>query len=80
MDIADRSRLEEELRKRVQDSVGAEQRMRSIVDHVVDGIITIDDKGTVKSYNPAAERIFGHAPSEVIGKNVKMLMPDPFSR
>jgi len=70
-DITERKRAEEELRE-------AEERMRSIVDHVVDGIITIDEHGTVKSYNPAAERIFGYPASEVVGKNVKLLMPEPF--
>ena len=52
--------------------------MRSIVDHVIDGIVTIDERGTVESYNKAAEKIFAYPPSEVIGNNVRMLMPDPF--
>src|SRR5438552_3079822 len=52
--------------------------MRSVVNHVVDGIISIDEKGTVSTFNPAAERIFGYRNSEVVGKNVKLLMPDPF--
>ena len=68
---AEREQAEEELRD-------AEVRMRSIVDHLIDGIITIDENGTVESYNPAAERIFGYSASEVIGKNVKTLMPDPY--
>lgn len=70
-DITERKRAEEELREAV-------ERMRSIVDHVIDGIITIDETGTVESYNAAAQRIFGYAGAEVIGQNVKMLMPDPF--
>src|SRR5918999_741130 len=56
----------------------AEERMRSVVNHVVDGIISIDERGTVATFNPAAERIFGYERSEVVGQNVKMLMPDPF--
>ena len=52
--------------------------MRSIVNHVIDGIITIDETGTVTTFNPAAERIFGYAGEEVIGQNVKMLMPEPY--
>ena len=70
-DITERKRAEAELRE-------AEERMRSIVDHVIDGIITIDDQGTIESYNPAAQRIFGYQATEVIGKNVKLLMPEPF--
>ncbi len=51
------------------------ERYRAVFDHVVDGLITIDEQGTVESINPAAEKIFGYGLEEVIGKNVKMLMP-----
>src|SRR5207302_3044864 len=43
-----------------------------------DAIITIDDRGAVESMNPAAERLFGYSAPEVIGQNVKMLMPEPY--
>jgi PAS domain S-box-containing protein len=56
----------------------AEERMRAIVTTVVDGIISIDDRGTVASFNPAAERIFGYRAADVIGRNVSMLMPSPY--
>src|SRR5918992_5346441 len=72
-DITERKSAEEELRQ-------AEERMRSVVNHVVDGIISIDERGTVATFNPAAERIFGYRSEEVIGHNVKMLMPDPYQR
>ena len=49
MDIIDHNRLEQELRQKVQESAEAEERMRSVVNHVVDGIITIDEQGTVGS-------------------------------
>ena len=58
----------------------AEEKMRSVVNHVVDGIISIDERGIVQSFNPAAERIFGYAAAEVLGKNVSMLMPEPYHR
>ena len=56
----------------------AEERMRSVVNHVIDGIITIDERGMVESFNPAAEKIFGYPAVEVVGRNVKMLMPEPY--
>jgi PAS domain S-box-containing protein len=52
--------------------------VRGIMDTVVDGIVTIDDTATVLSFNPAAARIFGYQPDEVVGRNVQMLMPEPF--
>ena len=54
----------------------SENRMRAIVNTVVDAIITIDDRGTVENLNPAAAQVFGYRPEEVVGRNVKMLMPD----
>ena len=51
---------------------------RAILNTVLDGIITINSDATVVSFNPSAERIFGYSKSEVIGKNVNMLMPEPY--
>jgi PAS domain S-box-containing protein len=48
----------------------------AIFNTVVDGIITIDRSGTIKALNPAAANLFGYGPEEVIGRNVKMLMPE----
>ena len=55
-----------------------EARLSAILDNVLDGIITIDASGTVKSFNKSAGEIFGYADVEVIGQNIKMLMPDPY--
>ena len=54
-----------------------ENRLRAIIDNVVDGIITIDEHGVIESVNHAAVEIFGYTPEEMIGKNVSMLMPEP---
>lgn len=54
----------------------SENRMRAIVNTVVDGIITIDERGTIENLNPAAARVFGYNPEEIIGRSVKTLMPE----
>jgi two-component system CheB/CheR fusion protein len=56
----------------------SEARALAIVETTVDAIITIDVHGIIESFNPAAERIFRYRSSEVIGRNVKMLMPTPY--
>jgi two-component system CheB/CheR fusion protein len=55
-----------------------EQRLRAILETAVEGIITIDELGLVESANPAAAKIFGYKSSEVVGKNVRLLMPSPY--
>ena len=52
--------------------------VRAVLNTVVDAIVTIDDKGIIKDLNPAAARVFGYGPEEVVGRNVKMLMPEPY--
>jgi two-component system sensor kinase FixL len=54
-------------------------RLEAILDNAVDAIITIDHKGIVESVNPATQRVFGYDPTEIVGNNVKMLMPFPYS-
>ena len=51
---------------------------KAILETTVDAIITIDSQGIVQTFNAAAEKIFGYRAEEVIGNNVKMLMPEPY--
>jgi PAS domain S-box-containing protein len=53
-------------------------RFSAVVNTVLDGVITINYRGIIQSFNPAAVRIFGYSPKEVIGRNIKMLMPEPY--
>src|SRR5258706_16141150 len=52
--------------------------MRALIETAVDGAILIDARGVVLMFNPACEKLFGYSADEVIGKNVKMLMPEPY--
>lgn len=56
------------------------KKMNAIFNSVVDGIITINNKGEIQSFNPAAERIFGYKENEVMGMNLKMLMPASYQK
>ena len=53
-------------------------RMQALIETAVDGVILIDAHGGVLIFNPACEKLFGYSAAEVVGKNVKMLMPEPY--
>ncbi len=55
-----------------------EQRLRCILDTAADGIITQDEQGVIKSFNQAAEYIFGYSSDEVIGQNIASLIIEPY--
>jgi PAS domain S-box-containing protein len=56
----------------------SEERTRTIVDSAYDGIISIDEQGTIESMNLAALKIFGYSSEEILGENVKKLMPESY--
>lgn len=50
----------------------------AIANTLADGLVTIDDEGNIEYVNPAMTRLFGYSEEELLGKNVKMLMPEPY--
>tara|TARA_R110001606_G_scaffold384938_1_gene548140 strand:+ start:4694 stop:6208 length:1515 start_codon:yes stop_codon:yes gene_type:complete len=70
-DISDRKFAEQALKEN-------QAKLQAIVDHTVDGLITINESGIIETFNKACENIFGYSVNEVINKNVKMLMPEPY--
>lgn len=56
----------------------SEAKYRAILNNAVDGIILIKKNGLIESLNPAAEAIFGYQAHEILGKNISMLMPEPY--
>lgn len=57
---------------------GSEARLRALVDTAVDGIVVINEQGTIESVNPAASRMFGYTADQLLGRNVNVLMPEPY--
>jgi hypothetical protein len=55
-----------------------DELLQSVLNHTLDGIIGIDERGTISMMNRAGERTFGRTAAEVVGQNVKILMPEPY--
>ncbi len=60
------------------EALAREAHVKSILDTIPDAMIVIDEHGIMQSFSAAAERLFGYKAAEVLGKNVKMLMPSPY--
>lgn len=56
----------------------SEDVLKVIVGRLIDGIVVIDDRGTIIMANPAMSALFGYSSEEMIGQNVRMLMPEPY--
>jgi len=66
LELANKNQLESEIKH------------RTILESVVDALITIDERGIIESANPATEALFGYSIDEMVGSNVSMLMPEPY--
>ena len=61
-----------------EDAHAREAHLKSILDTIPDAMIVIDEHGIMQSFSAAAERLFGYNAAEVLGRNVKILMPSPY--
>src|SRR5205807_5792061 len=75
---AERRLAAQALRKAEQALGESHARTRAIVNTAVDAIITIDEHGIIESANPATQRLFGYVEPELVGRNIKLLMPEPY--
>ena len=79
-DLADDlERMRETLVQNTRAIAAREHRLSTIMDNVVDGIVTLDARGNIESMNRAAEQIFGHDQNSLIGENINALLATPYS-
>jgi len=69
--VIERKRTENALQKSVED-------IHAVLDNVADGVMTTDEGGFIESFNRAAQRLFGYATTEVLGREAKLLMAEPY--
>jgi len=69
-DISEQVRAEQAIQ-------ASESRLRTVLDSMLDGVVVIDGRGIIESFNPAAERIFGYPAGETLGRDVSLLMATP---
>src|SRR5262249_55426505 len=68
----------ERLQRTRRQAAAREVHLQSILDTVPEAMIVIDERGVVHSFSSAAERLFGYSADEVLGENIKMMMPPPY--
>ncbi|MDH5722405.1 MAG: response regulator, partial [Alphaproteobacteria bacterium] len=79
-DVSGRKKNEQILIQHAEEIRDSQARLESVLDTVLDGIITINSSGIIQSVNAAVERLFLYEIDELIGQNVKMLMPNQYSK
>jgi two-component system sensor kinase FixL len=71
-------RARQQANQAIADILAREAHLQSILDTIPEAMIVIDEAGVMQSFSAAAQRLFGYRLDEVIGRNVKMLMPEPY--
>ena len=77
-DMDRRRQAEAELIHSAMEAEAASRLHRSVVDNIIDAVITLDEQGRIESFNPAAEQIFGYQAAEVLGQDFGILMPESY--
>jgi two-component system, LuxR family, sensor kinase FixL len=72
------SRFRRSAASSAEDARARATHLQSILDSIPEAMIVIDEHGSMQSFSATAERLFGYGAAEVVGKNVKMLMPSPY--
>jgi PAS domain S-box/diguanylate cyclase (GGDEF) domain len=72
--------LESDVAERARELQESEERLRGFIQAARDGVIIIDERGIIQEFNPSAAQMFGYAATEVVGRNVGMLMPEEDAR
>jgi PAS domain S-box-containing protein len=67
-------------RRQLQKLQGADTRIRSVINHILDGMITLDENGAIYAMNPAAKQMFGYRETEFFGDDFTQLVPQYFDR
>jgi PAS domain S-box-containing protein len=79
-DITDSKKASEALLIAAHKELESNQQIKALFDTVIDGLIVINEQGIIQTANPATTKIFGYSNEELVGQNVKMLMPDKQKR
>ncbi len=79
LDVTEQYRQIQALRAEKEKHRASRSQTLAILKTAADAIVTITSEGIIESFNSAAEQLFGYSASEVLGENVKLLMPSPFS-
>ncbi len=79
-DVTEQYRLREQAINAQKKLQNKEKEQRDILDSMVNSVISIDEGGTILSFNKAAENLFGYKLEEIKNKNIKCLMPEPYAK